>query len=683
MEKATADQLRSVLDGLSEAVCRFLPDGTLTYVNQAYCEMFGMSREELLAGDNAPGVYPQDLERLREEMREVTPEDPLRLFENRTVRASGEIIWTQWINRGLFDSSGKLVGYQAEGRDITDRVRAEQHLKRQHQRSRFLAEASRILAGSLDYETTLTQVVQLAVPFLADGCSVSLFSERGGTWERLAVFNVDPAVEAAARETLMRSNEALQGFKQIYQLLLEGESVLMPVVTEAELETMGLNENMLAWVRRMRPLSYMVVPMIAHDSVVGAMSFTTSRTRSGRTFDQEDLELAQEIARRGAQAIENAQLVRALREQDESKNRFLATLGHELRNPLAAIQHALDVLDIAKPGERPYIRALEVARRQVRHQTRLVDDLLDVARLTRGTITLQRTTVNASEQVRDVMEAHRASARSKEQELTLDAPEAAWVLADAARLQQIVGNLVDNAIKYCPRGAIIRAVVRRQNGAVRICVIDNGPGISAELHAHIFEPFVQGEPTHQTPSTGIGMGMTIVHHLVELHGGAVELKEGPAGRGTNVTITMPSAPQAQPGTEPDAPTPQTSHLNVLVVDDNADAADMLASLIETWGHKVRAVYGGREALEAIERDRPNLVLMDIGMPDLDGYDTARIIRRDMSEVPVHLIALSGYARASDVATALEAGFDRHLAKPVDGPTIRQVLEEELLETGAV
>jgi CheY-like chemotaxis protein len=394
------------------------------------------------------------------------------------------------------------------------------------------------------------------------------------------------------------------------------------------------------------------------------MIFTSSRAQSKRTYDEDDLRLAEELARRAAMALDNARLFRELRDQDDRKDRFLATLAHELRNPLAALQHALDILEMPDTDETGRRRALDVAERQVRHQTRLVEDLLDVARLNKGAVTLRRETVDAAPIVEDAAEIHRPFAEKRGQTLTVRVHGGA----------EIVGNLIDNAIKYSPRDTPIEVLVDKEDGAVRIEVSDEGPGIPEDLRWNVFDAFVQGERTHEMPSAGLGIGLTIVRQLVELHGGAVELRSGSDGRGTTVVVTLPGVASAD--RQPRRVTPRETPvpLRVLVVDDNADAADMLASLLSAWGHRARAVYDGRAAVDAAKQDDPDIALIDIGMPDMDGYETARAMRHEAGS-SARLVALTGYAQPSDVAAALEAGFDRHVAKPVDAKTLRKLLVE--------
>ena len=677
MSEPTAEQLRQILDAMTEPVCRFRPDGTLLFVNAAYCAFFAKREQDVLGSKYAPTVHPDDLERVEAEVSRISPEHPRVVIENRVVLDSGEIRYTQWTNVGFFDAHGQLVELQAACRDITGRVHAEQELARQTDRFRFLAEASRVLNSSLEYATTLARVANLAVPYVADGCSVSVIDAQGD-WERVAVANVDPEQARRAEATASRTDRRrlAPGLKQLSDLLLAGESILVPVLTDEDLEKMSLDEETLREAKEAQTQSYMIVPLVTHDRVVGAIIFTSSRRHSKRTFGDADLELAEELARRAAQAIENAHLVSELRDQDARKDRFFATLGHELRNPLAALSHALEVLDADVDDDAARAQALAVAKRQVRHQARLVEDLLDVARLRRGAVTLRRTTIDARVHVRNAVETHRGLADRKRQSLVLDETSAeALVSADPARLEQIVGNLIDNAIKYSPAGATVRVAIDVQDGAVQISVVDDGPGIPDELRGRIFDPFVQGESTHDQPSAGLGIGLTIVRQLVDLHGGALDVRAGPKDRGTEVTVTLARMLEEREEARRATPAGPVGPMRVLVVDDNADAADMLASLLLAWGHEARAVYSGEAAITAARETQPDLVMIDIGMPGMNGYETARALRNEPAGRRARLVAVTGYAHSADVAAALEAGFDRHLAKPVDGATLGKLLAE--------
>jgi two-component system CheB/CheR fusion protein len=384
-------------------------------------------------------------------------------------------------------------------------------------------------------------------------------------------------------------------------------------------------------------------------------------------------------ARRRAEAEREAS-ERALRESDERlqeadrrKDEFLATLSHELRNPLAPIQSSLYILDRAPPGSDRARRSLEVIRRQAGHLSRLVDDLLDVTRIARGKIRLQRDRVDLAEVVRRTVEDYRASFADGGVHFEARlAGRPLWAEADATRIAQVVGNLLGNALKFTPRGGKVELRLREEDRSALLRVRDTGVGIAAADLGRLFEPFSQAEQTLDRTRGGLGLGLALVRGLVELHGGtASAASEGP-GRGAEFTVRLPLAPA--PAAAASAPRSRPGgRCRVLVVEDDADAASSLAEVLELWGHEVRIAHDGPAALAAARTFRPEVVLCDLGLPGMSGHDVARAFRADPELREAHLVALSGYAQPEDVQRAAESGFEHHLAKP---PSL-EVLEDLL------
>jgi len=357
----------------------------------------------------------------------------------------------------------------------------------------------------------------------------------------------------------------------------------------------------------------------------------------------------------------------------QAKDQFLAMLGHELRNPLGAISAAASVLGQTSTPEQDS-RARDVIARQTEHLTRLVDDLLDVTRGTLGKIELVRAEMDMAEAVRRCIATLDSGGKLDHHVVTVD-PEPAWVHADAARIEQIVTNLLSNSLKFTPRGGAIRVTVRRERDEAVLRVADDGEGISAELLPFVFDVFVQGRRDLDRRSGGLGVGLTLVRRLVELHGGRVEAVSAGSGRGTEFTVRLPvlaEAPQA--GGRAAEAAPGTARKRILVVEDNDDNREMTRILLETFGHEIHEAADGVSAVELAVQLEPDVVLIDIGLPGIDGYEVARQIRsklRDRSR----LIALSGYGQQKDRHQAFEAGFDEHLLKPVDPKRLLAVLVE--------
>jgi PAS domain S-box-containing protein len=354
-----------------------------------------------------------------------------------------------------------------------------------------------------------------------------------------------------------------------------------------------------------------------------------------------------------------------LREADRRKNEFLGVLSHELRNPLAPILNSAAILNREEVEPEQARRARAVIERQAHHLARLVDDLLDVTRISRGKIVLERTVLDARDLLRRTVEDHRGIFEQHGLELSLDIPAApVWLEADATRLSQVVGNLLQNAAKFTPRGGRAAVCVRAADGRATIRVRDDGAGIAPELLDRVFEPFTQGERTLARTKGGLGLGLALVKGLVELHGGAVAARSDGPGAGAELVVSLPlaAAPAARDGV--DEALAGAAPLTVLVVDDNLDAAQSLADVLALGGHRVHVAGDGASGVALARATLPDLVLCDIGLPDVDGYEVARTLRADASLRATRLVAVSGYAQPEDRARALAAGFEAHLAKPV-------------------
>jgi len=371
-----------------------------------------------------------------------------------------------------------------------------------------------------------------------------------------------------------------------------------------------------------------------------------------------------------------------LRAANRQKDQFLAMLAHELRNPLAPIMTAAQLLKLGRLDAGSVANASEIIVRQAEHMTDLVNDLLDVSRVTRGLVTLEKDELDlnvivsaAVEQVRPLIDARRHA-------LTLQlSGQPAHVIGDRTRLVQVISNILNNATKYTAPGGRIVLAVTVEDGRATVAVRDNGVGIAPEVLPYIFDLFTQAERTPDRSQGGLGIGLALVKSLVALHGGSVHARSEGLGQGSEFSICLPAAARApaeahDAGAANDAcVAPDNGNLRVLVVDDNADAAQMLAALLEVQGHAVSVEYDARGALARARSEHPDVLLLDIGLPDMDGYELARRLRAQPENAGATLVALTGYGQNQDRAAARQAGFDHYLVKPADLNEVNDVLAQ--------
>ena len=356
-----------------------------------------------------------------------------------------------------------------------------------------------------------------------------------------------------------------------------------------------------------------------------------------------------------------------LREANRQKDDFLAMLAHELRNPLAPITTAAQLLQRGEMDTPGIARASAIIARQAGHMTALVNDLLDVSRVTRGQVTMAQEPVAVEPLVQEAVEQVRPMIDSCHHELFVDVAPGLYVLGDRTRLIQVLSNILNNAAKYTPARGRIVLNVRMEGGDVRIAVRDNGQGIEPPMLPYIFDLFTQAERTPDRSQGGLGLGLALVKSLVQLHGGRVDALSDGLDEGSEFVVYLPLLEPASPvvASEPDASATEASGLRVLVVDDNVDAAEMLATLLEMNGYAVQVEFDGASALAAALREPPTVALLDIGLPDMDGHELARRLRAQPATAGAVLVALTGYGQAEDQQRAREAGFDHHMVKPAD------------------
>jgi PAS domain S-box-containing protein len=662
----------AILDTALDAVITIDHEGKVVEFNPAAERTLGFQRAEVLGREMAEVMVPLSLrETLRHGLAHYLATGQGAVLDKRlempALRADGMVFPVELaITRIPAEEPPLFTAYL---RDITDRKRAEKA-------ARFLADASKSLAALVDHGSTLQKVARLAVPSFADWCAVDL-EEPDGSLRRVAVAHADPSKVELAHELYRRfppEPDAPQGAPHI---LRTGKPELISEIADALLVEMVKNEERLRIIRELGLKSYLGVPLQTKGKTVGAITFVAAE--SGRRFDAADLAVAEDLAHRAGIAMENARLYSEVREADRRKDEFLAMLAHELRNPLAPIRNALHIMKQAGSDAAVAGRVREMMERQVQHMTRMVDDLLDVSRITRGKIELRKEILDLAAVVGRTVEATRALFLDRRHELTVDLPRETLILeADPTRLEQVLANLLNNAAKYTDHGGHIWLTARREDRELVLRVRDTGSGIAPDMIVHIFEPFVQSDRVLHQSQGGLGIGLTLVRSLVEMHGGTVTpYSEGP-GRGSEFIVRLPAFSPKQPipgprvSEEGSGPDGSAHRRRILVVDDNVDAGESLAMLLRMAGHDVRVAHDGTAALEAVDADPPELVFLDIGMPVMNGYDVARELRQRPGLKNLVLVAMTGWGQEEDRRRSQEAGFDHHLVKPVEPDALHRI-----------
>lgn len=456
-----------------------------------------------------------------------------------------------------------------------------------------------------------------------------------------------------------RGRYALEDFEaELAGGLMRGETVLIENVQVAS----GLNAVERAIYRALGVVAAVNVPATSDGVNVAGIGAHDTRPHE---WTSDELDLIREVATRTLIASERARAEMALREADRQKDDFLAMLAHELRNPLAAISNASELMTRTSPGSHRADALSALLKRQTKQLTRLVDDLLDLSRISRGRITLEEAPVEIGELVQQAVETIQSLVQEKAHRLMVAKPaHALYVHGDKTRLVQAISNVIHNAAKYTDKSGEIYLEIFDSEEEVGIKVRDNGVGIPAEILPSLFDLFVQSERTLDRSEGGLGIGLSVVKRLIEMHRGSVQASSKGIGQGATFTIRLPRVPAPHAQSGPASSDLRVSPRRILIVDDNIDAADTLAMLLELDGHSVSTVYGAVEALEAAARLKPDLLFLDIGLPVIDGYEVARRLRSQPSTSALRMIAVTGYGQKEDRERALASGFDDHLVKPV-------------------
>jgi len=621
----TARLLAAIVESSDDAIISKSLGGIIESWNAAAERLFGYTAEQAI-GRHISLVIPR--ERLTEEddiIASLKAGQRIEHFETERVRSDGQRVQVSLTISPIRDDAGAVVGASKIARDITERKRFEAD------REKFvtLIENSTDFIGMCDLE---------GVPF---------FINRAG----LKLVGLDDIEQA--RGTPVPSFFFPEDQDRIMHEFFP--SVLQKGHGEIEVRFRHFKTGAARW------MAYKVLTLPGADGRPVAFGTVSQDVTERRRLEYDLRRVAEELS-----------------DADRRKNEFLAMLAHELRNPLAPISNAVRALSLGRRDETAVDSASEMLERQVGQIIRLVDDLLDVSRISRGKIALRRERIELSRIIDQAVEASRALYQSMHQQLTVTLPsEPVYLNADPTRLAQVVGNLLNNACKFTDVGGRISLAVEREGAQVAIRVSDSGIGIAAEHLAGIFEMFTQVESSLERSRSGLGIGLTLVKTLVEMHGGTVEAHSDGPGRGSEFVVRLPVLVNVPEPLSP--PVPQqldavpVVRRRVLIVDDNKDAAEWLATLLSLSGHETHVALDGDQAVKAAERLLPDAVLLDIGLPRVDGYEVCRRIRQQSWGRGLMIVALTGWGQEEDRQKSREAGFNTHLVKPVDDEVILNLL----------
>ena len=594
-------------------------------------------------------------------------------FHNALFTLFSILLFTSLVWRTAHD----IDDTERKRRQAEDATQAEQ--RRTEKSLRFLADASTVLATSLNERETLDAIAQLAVPKIADFCSVHLMID--GRLQLAAVSHMDPT----KADLMVRIDGEFSPGKAIVDVAVTGKSGLIPEVGETELSLLAIDDAHRAVLRELRLISTVCVPLSGHRDTLGVITFAS--TEDGRRYSERDLALAEELGRRTALALDNNRLFAEVCETkveaeaaNAAKDQFLAVLSHELRTPLTPV--LLCVEDLCRDQTLPpALRdAMEMTRRNIELEARLIDDLLDLTRIQRGKLQLQRVHTDAHALLRNAIEICGADIRAKNLCLSLGlAAPTHFVHADPARLQQVFWNLIKNAVKFTnSNGAIIfrsRNVPHRSGTGLQIEVEDSGIGIDSAFLPNVFNAFEQGEKSRTRRFGGLGLGLAISKNLVEAHGGTISVQSPGRDLGTKFTIDLDTTEPGvfkSDGAQPIVESRRTAGLRILLVEDNDETGTLLRKILERRGYHVDLTTTMQAALSAAGRVAYDLLLSDVGLPDGSGLELMQRLR-ETRLIPG--IAMSGFGMDEDIRRSHEAGFGDHLTKPISIAKLEEAIEK--------
>ncbi len=661
-------QLEFIIEAVPALIGYVDADERYRFNNSAYEQWFGRPLSEVL-GRHVREVLGEAVYAVIAPHMRAALAGGLVTFESEMVYRDGKLRYVRATYVPDVGEDGRVRGFVAHVNDISDLKRAEEEREQLRRHADELARVARRLTETLDTSEVAERIAESILPLFQAQSSVVRLLQPDGSLACAAI-----------------AGKWLENFKPGY-LLPPGVGLVGRAVAERRAlwtsdildePSVVLTPDFRRGLAGAGHHAVLAVPLQVKGEIIGVIS---TAHREIRTFSQAEIDLLQAFADQAALAMRNVQLF--AREQmarteaeaaNRAKDQFLALLAHELRNPLAPIVNAAVLL--RRPGASPAVieQSAGIVERQAKNLARLLDDLLDVSRITRGRIELRLQTVTIADAIHHALEATRPLVDERRQTVSLALPAAPlYVEADPARLEQIIVNVLNNASKYTPPEGRISVVASREDGEAVLRIRDTGIGIAGDVLPRIFDLFVQGDQSLAHTSGGLGIGLTLVHRLVTLHRGRVEAHSDGLGRGSQVTVILPlsetSAAHAPPRLSAPARGPAAA---VLLIEDNADARQSLRTLLEHEGHRVDEAADGALGLARAEATQPDVVLVDIGLPSIDGYEVARRIRSRRGAAPI-LVAITGYGQPDDRRRALAAGFDAHLTKPVSPDHLADIL----------
>jgi PAS domain S-box-containing protein len=667
-ERKMAEQQRAlhaaIVESTDDAIISKTLDGTIRSWNPGAERLFGYSASEAIGRNIVLIIPPDKLDEEVEILNRMRLGERVDHFETARVTKYGRTVNISLAVSPLWDSEGRVIGASKVARDITARKRAQEELQRQDELLELLWETAAVLLTTDKPDAMLRGVFDKIAPNLGvDAYFNYMLSESG---EVLQLETAGGVQEEQLRQmTTLALGQAVCG-----TVARDRRPIAASYIQQSD-------DPMVRLVKRFGIRAYACNPLIAEGRLLGTLSFAS---RSKDEFEPDEIEFLQTICRYVTAAYERVRLIRQLRDTDQRKDEFLATLAHELRNPLAPIRNALEIMRVTGVDAATVQQAARMMiERQLSQMVRLIDDLLDVSRITRGRLGMRKERVDLRSLVRSAVDTSRPLIDASSHELEIALPdEDVYLDADPVRLAQVFSNLLNNAARYTDRGGRISLTASTEANEVVVVVRDTGMGIPPAALRTIFDMFTQVDQTLTHSQGGLGIGLTLVKRLVELHDGRVTAHSEGLGKGATFVVRLPLAAPVEaqePVVARDGARVHTITRRVLVADDNRDAAESMGMLLRLMGNEVRTVHDGMEAVEEAETFHPDVILLDIGMPRLNGYDAARRIRGQRWSEGTMLVALTGWGQEEDKRLATEAGFDKHFTKPVNPADLERLIAE--------